>query len=287
MLIYIYNEKVVNGHLQPNLGDLCSTVAESLDDKNVSELWAMVKQMTDVLLVPAADALKSRTSLEMQMAFVRQGLNFLEQSYKNYVMATVYGNLHQAQLGGVPGTYQLVRSFLNIKLPAPLQGLQVCILKWSEAGKAQQDGEVEGQPVWALIYYCLRCGDLMAALQVVNRAQHQLGEFSNWFQEYVQGDDRRQLNQVCFDDDGSSSPQDRQTLPQLQSQLLEEYGETHFAANRHPFLYFQVLFLTAQFEAAIAFLFRMERLRCHAVHVALVLYELKLLLKSSAQSAQL
>lgn len=64
-------------------------------------------------------------------------------------------------------------------------------------------------------------------------------------------------------------------------------GESHFAANQHPYLYFQVLFLTAQFEAAIAFLFRMDRLRCHAMHVALVLYELKLLLESSAQSAQL
>lgn len=38
-----------------------------------------------------------------------------------------------------------------------------------------------------------------------------------------------QLNQVCFDDDGSSSPQDRLTLPQLQKQLLEDYGmELHF-----------------------------------------------------------
>lgn len=64
-------------------------------------------------------------------------------------------------------------------------------------------------------------------------------------------------------------------------------GESHFTVNQQPFLYFQVLFLTAQFEAAIAFLFRMERLRCHAVHVALVLFELKLLLKSSGQSAQL
>lgn len=64
-------------------------------------------------------------------------------------------------------------------------------------------------------------------------------------------------------------------------------GESHFAVNQPPFLYFQVLFLTAQFEAAIAFLFRTERLRCHAVHVALVLFELKLLLKASGQSAQL
>lgn len=30
--IYIYNEKIVNGHLQPNLVDLCAAVTE-LDDK--------------------------------------------------------------------------------------------------------------------------------------------------------------------------------------------------------------------------------------------------------------
>lgn len=46
-------------------------------------------------------------------------------SYRNYTMVTVFGNLHQAHLGGVPGTYQLVRSFLNIKLPGPLPGMQV------------------------------------------------------------------------------------------------------------------------------------------------------------------
>lgn len=49
----------------------------------------------------------------------------LSRSYKNYTMVTVFGNLHQAHLGGVPGTYQLVRSFLNIKLPGPLPGMQV------------------------------------------------------------------------------------------------------------------------------------------------------------------
>ncbi|XP_033899204.1 nuclear pore complex protein Nup93 isoform X1 [Acipenser ruthenus] len=325
--IYVFNEKIVNGHLQPSLGDLCASVAERLDDKNVSEMWAMVKQMTDVLLVPARDALNSRTSVEMQMAFVSRALQFLEQSYKNYTMVTVFGNLHQAQLGGVPGTYQLVRSFLNIKLPGPVPGLQ--------------DGEVEGHPVWALIYYCMRCGDLVAAMQVVNRAQHQLGEFKNWFQEYMNSSDRRlaptaenklrlhyrralrnntdpykravycligkcditdnhgevadktedylwlKLNQVCFEEDSTSSPQDRLTLPQLQKQLLEDYGESHFAAGQQPYLYFQVLFLTAQFEAAVAFLFRIERLRSHAVHVALVLYELRLLLMSSGQSARL
>uniref|UniRef100_A0A6Q2XYN6 Nuclear pore complex protein Nup93 n=1 Tax=Esox lucius TaxID=8010 RepID=A0A6Q2XYN6_ESOLU len=294
----------------------------SQDVENVSDMWRMVKQMTDVLLVPAKDTLKSRTAMDMQMAFVTQALQFLENSYKNYTMVTVFGNLPQAQLGGVPGTYQLVRSFLNIKLPGPLPGMQ--------------DGEVEGQPVWALIYYCLRCGDLGAAMQVVNRAQHQLGDFKSCpavltclapatenklrlhYRRVLRNSadpykravycligkcdiadnhgevaDKTEdylwlkLNQVCFDDDGSTAPQDRLTLAQLQKQLLEDYGESHFSASQQPFLYFQVLFLTAQFEAAVAFLFRVERLRSHAVHVALVLYELRLLLKSSGQSAQL
>lgn len=45
--------------------------------------------------------------------------------------------------------------------------------------------------MWALIYYCMRCGDLLAASQVVNLAQHQLGEFKAWFQEYMSSKDRR------------------------------------------------------------------------------------------------
>lgn len=121
--IYIYNEKIVNGHIQPNLGDLCASVAETLDDKvspplppqsvmkdnyylpltagakkcvsapsflqNVSDVWLMVKQMTDVLLRPAKDTLKSRTSVEMQMAFVRQALSFLE---NRCVFVTLWSN---------------------------------------------------------------------------------------------------------------------------------------------------------------------------------------------------
>lgn len=43
-----------------------------------------------------------------------------------------------------------------------------------------------------------------------------------------------QLNQVCFDEDGSSSPQDRMTLSQLQKQLLEDYGKTH---SHHIYIY--------------------------------------------------
>lgn len=64
-------------------------------------------------------------------------------------------------------------------------------------------------------------------------------------------------------------------------------GESHFNAYQNPFLYFQILILTAQFEAAIEFMSRIDRLLCHAVHVALVLYELKMLLLPMSTQAQL
>ena len=55
-------------------------------------------------------------------------------------------------------------------------------------------------------------------------------------------------------------------------------GETHFQAQQRPYLYFPVLLLTGQFEAAIEFLSRHDRLLTHAVHIALVLHELQLLM---------
>lgn len=47
--------------------------------------------------------------------------------YKKFVQDTVYDNLHQAKLGGVPGTFHLVKSFLKIKLPTVVQGLEVFV----------------------------------------------------------------------------------------------------------------------------------------------------------------
>ena len=64
-------------------------------------------------------------------------------------------------------------------------------------------------------------------------------------------------------------------------------GESHFNAYQQPFLYFQVLFLTAQFEAAIEFMCRIERLRAHSIHVALVLHEAGLLLYTNSIQAQI
>lgn len=64
-------------------------------------------------------------------------------------------------------------------------------------------------------------------------------------------------------------------------------GESHFQGYQQPMLYTQVLVLTGQFEAAIEFLSRMEHLRHHAVHMALVLFEINMLLLASSCQAPL
>ena len=65
-------------------------------------------------------------------------------------------------------------------------------------------------------------------------------------------------------------------------------GESHFSASSQPVLYFQVLFLTGQFAAAIDFLFRSgENLSSHATHIALVLFEAGLLSQPSNIQAAL
>ena len=45
--------------------------------------------------------------------------------YQEYIRESVYRSLPQAQLGGVPGTFQLVRSYLIIQQTSATPGLEV------------------------------------------------------------------------------------------------------------------------------------------------------------------
>ena len=60
---------------------------------------------------------------------------FFSPRYLKFVQDTVYDNLHEAQLGGVPGTFNLVKSYLKITLPPGVQGLEVrlttCVINHS------------------------------------------------------------------------------------------------------------------------------------------------------------
>lgn len=321
--VYTYNKKIIEGGIPPSLQDMFMESAESIGDKLViDKLWSMVKFMVDVPVV-SPGSIHARHDRKLLEAFVSQARKYLEYMYEKYVTNMVYENLYKAKRGGKPGTYSLIRSFLNVKHPTPMRG---------------EDGLLDGHPIWAMIYYCLRCGDLIAVQEVINKASQQLRDFPEIMLEYINNDrclgpnsltkvrhyyrrtvknstdpykravysvisqsdpleahseiaDKTEdylwlkLCQIQFDSDPLVP--DQFTLQKLQSLLYEEYGESHFNAYQQPYLYFQVLFLTAQFEAALEFLSRIDVLRCHAVHLGLVLYELKLLLLPSSTQATL
>ena len=91
----------------------------------------------------------------------------------------MYSNLSSAQLGGVPGTFSLVRSFLNIKVSADQSEASILTVDQSQhptSSPGLDDGLVDGVPVWPMIFYCLRCGDISAALQAASAAGPALQE---------------------------------------------------------------------------------------------------------------
>jgi len=296
-----YNQIIAAGGIKPDLLNSFASLFPEESDQEISTIWDYAKKMS---------ALPSSRPSSTVVALARE---YLEETYIKFIKLTVYSNLSNASLGGIPGTFNLVRSYLNVRVSPHTPGLD--------------DGLVDGVPVWALIYYCLRCGDIGAASEAARQAGPGLADIHSLLQELKSSADNRlspqteslvkiqyrrnvrqssdpykravycimaacdsqeehgeiatslddylwvKLCQVRDEDSGDSL-----TLPGLQTLLTEEYGEAHFSASEQPLLYFQVLFLTGQFEAAIDFLFRTGDPLCvHAVHLALALFETGLL----------
>ena len=299
-----YNEKAAKGGLKPDPVVAFSSPFTEEKDQEAHALWSMVSSVTDGLEGPSSKSV------------VAKAKSYLEKSFLKHVRSVVYSNLRDAQLGGIPGTFRLVKSYLNVRLVPDAPGLE--------------DGTV-----WPMVYYCLRCGDVSAAVQSCEEAGPGLAEMAKLLSQVQCSPDGR-LNpheenvvRIAYKRSGRSTtdpykravhcvlgacdPDDEHgeiatslddylwiklsqirdeeeglTLEKLQHLMLEEYGEGHFKAFEQPVLYFQVLFLTGQFEAAVDFLFRVERLRSHGVHIGLGLFEKKLLrLPENIQAALL
>lgn len=95
------------------------------------------------------------------------------------------------------------------------------------------------------------------------------------------------LNSVVFDESTNTKDSENLLFTDFQTKLSIEYGERYFVKNRNPFTYLQVLLLTAQFELAIEFLLKYDTMVVHGVHVAIALYERKLLNLNKSGNAQL
>ena len=326
--IYMYNEAIIQG-MDFDIIEGFHNTANKFNDQHIKDCWVLVDQMTDLQTHSSTTSTETtRFSADSQAFFIQRARSFLEKRYQKYIERIVYSNLQQAELGGVPGVFFLVKSFLKIR---PLVSIS----------HELEDGEVEGVPLWPFLYYCIRCGDLNAAMQVAQKSPHHTAKLKEYLEDYMRSEDKRlhpsleeelrlqyrrsvnngtdpfkravytvlghisdaeelsdvitktddylwlKLCQIVSTGEKRDHSHSTLTLQNLQVLLLEEYGEAYFKATDNPLLYFQVLMLSAQFEAAIEFLFRVESYRSHAVHFAIVMYLRKLLLLPDTIQAQL
>lgn len=121
-------------------------------------MWEIMKFMTNVTLTThGEDPITARKHNLVVMDLVNQAKKYLETRYKTYMCNVITENLAAAQRGGIPGTYTLVRSYLGVRL----QGGYVGFL----------DGTIDERPLWPMVYYCLRSGDIPAAIECLNKAK--------------------------------------------------------------------------------------------------------------------
>ena len=177
-LVGQYNEAITRGGIRPNLAEKLAALFPEERDAEVAMMWDMVSRMVDITPAPpSSDPVKYRVSPGISKAIVAKSKTYLEAVFLKFIKNTVFSNLQQAELGGIPGTYHLVRSFLNVKISAHTPGLE--------------DGLVDGVPIWPLIYYSLRCGDHSAAIQAASEAGPGLGEVKKLLEEISTSADKR------------------------------------------------------------------------------------------------
>lgn len=117
-------------------------------------MWQMIKCMVDIPPTPRGDQIKSRSSPNVEQRIVSQARKYLENRYKEFMSSVISENLAQAKRGGIPGTIPLVKSFVTVKV---------------HNFRDLEEVLVDDKPLWPVLYYCLRSGDVKAALQCLER----------------------------------------------------------------------------------------------------------------------
>lgn len=274
-------------------------------------MWEIVKYMVDVPPFPKTeDPISFRYTKVCIKSLIKQGIKYLEDRYRTFMNNVIFENLPVANRGGVPGTYPLVKSFVGVRFQGEYVGLV--------------DGEIEGRPLWPMVFYCLRCGDFSAAAYCLKKSTFDSvdligileGKFNNpdhpdlvKYEQAIKFQYKRFIRnstdpykRIVYAVLGCCDINDEHTevartaddylwvklnlvriggekdecikYEDLQRMILEDYGESHYDALNQPHLYFQMLVLTGQFEAAFEFLSRIERYRIHGTHMAIALNEL-------------
>ena len=166
--IYQYNDKILSNQQQqavqnqqqkPNLLDNFFKLSQKLNDKNIEEIWNMLNFVCSIAPLPIAskETENLRNSTQMQVQLTNQAIRYLESTFKQYLKQYTMSHLEQARIGGVPSTLKLINGYLK--------------LNSSKYYTSNEEIYIDNQPLWPIIYLCLRCGDYEAARDVARQAK--------------------------------------------------------------------------------------------------------------------
>eukprot|EP00800_Vazella_pourtalesii_P018101 TRINITY_DN5719_c0_g1_i5.p1 TRINITY_DN5719_c0_g1~~TRINITY_DN5719_c0_g1_i5.p1 ORF type:complete len:601 (+),score=160.69 TRINITY_DN5719_c0_g1_i5:167-1969(+) len=291
------------------------------------DIWQLIRAQTDIPNLSADLDLNSANSLAIQTKLLRKSVSYLELRYLEFMESLVSSHPALARRTGVPGPYQLILGYLNILLSPETTQIQF------------EDGNADGKPIWAVIFFSMRCSGLKEGLVGIGTSLNQVTEWVSYLREFAQegqlgiksesqlrGNYRKLSGHIrdpykravlcilakcdirnphrevtaaktedwlwlklklsyCNGELPEGQHSDKQLIGQLQDEITNQFGESHFRANEKPLLYFQILCLSLQFERAIDFLWRIERLRSHAIHLAISLTEINLVRVTSTTQA--
>ena len=153
-----------------------SFLATALSTKNaiMLDIWQLIRAQTDIANLSADLDLHSPRLLPLQSKLWRKSISYLEIRYMEFMENIVNAHPALARRTGIPGPYQLILAYLNILLSPETSQLQF------------EDGLVDGKPIWAVLFYAIRCGSLRDGLVGVGSALNQVAEWIGYLKEFAQ-----------------------------------------------------------------------------------------------------
>ncbi|KAI3415703.1 hypothetical protein GPALN_005294 [Globodera pallida] len=134
-----------------------SAVMESvrkLNSKEVEYIWSKVMAIFPVTVGDKWH--EKRSSQNWMKRIIDNGTKFLQNEFEFHMESTIEANLERARRGGVPGTLSRIVAYLNVKTPSH---------------SFYEDGLHDHHPVWTLLFYCLRVGDMVEAGRLAKEAK--------------------------------------------------------------------------------------------------------------------
>ncbi|CAF1179935.1 unnamed protein product [Adineta steineri] len=168
-VIALYN---VGKIARQNLIDEFTNVVESSNQPQAAiDLWNVVNYMSQL----PSDYLTNRISLPSQQAIVLSARSYLEYSFR-VQLSKLFINLVSDDDLHKPGSiYKLIIRYIRQKHPNIVHIID-------------DDGNTDDLPIWSIIFYCLRAGDLQSALNAAKRCH--LTSAVEWLTNYIKNNNQ-------------------------------------------------------------------------------------------------